>query len=158
MKHRRALLAATALAGAALVGTASADTGETRRDDSTTLRLLDVSDVFTYVDGGAPGEGPGDVLLFNNQLKQLGGAPAGRFLSVCTQVADANFKCAGTLKLDAGTIELAATPDFAAAGSIKAAVVGGTGRYRNVGGEATITPTQTAGTSRLVVRLLEFDD
>jgi hypothetical protein len=146
------------LAGGVLAGTAAGDNRDATLDDSKTLRLLDVSDIFTYVDGGEPGEGPGDVLLFDNQLRQLGGEPAGRFVSVCTHVAGAKFKCAGTLKLDNGTIELAATPNFAAQGPIRAAVTGGTGSYRNVGGDATITSTQTAGTSRLTVRLIAFDD
>jgi hypothetical protein len=77
---------------------------------------------------------------------------------MCTQVAGANFKCAGTLKLDAGTIELTATPNFATDELITGSVVGGSGTYRNVGGQATITPTQTEGTSRLVVQLIAFDD
>jgi hypothetical protein len=159
MRRILALLAGTALAGGVLAGTAAGDNKDAvPRGDSKTLRLLDVSDIFTYVDGGEPGEGPGDVLLFSNQLKHLGGAPAGRFVSTCTHVAGSTFKCAGTLQLANGTIELAATPDFAAEDSITAAVTGGTGSYRDVGGHATIVPTQTAGTSRLTVRLIELQD
>jgi hypothetical protein len=128
-----------------------------RRD--TVLRLLDVSGESEYLDLGEPAQGdfdpsPGDTFFFNNTLRNAGDTrTVGRFPSKCVALFGTEFKCSGTLFLERGTIELAATPDFASADPIRAAVIGGTGAYRNVGGQATITPTDVEGTSRLVVEL-----
>ena len=155
VRHTLVALAAVSLLAAGLGGWTSATAGN--NDHEEVLRFLDVEDVFTYVDNGPPGEGPGDVLLFSNQLKRPNGAPAGRFLSTCMNIAAADYKCAGSLRLTQGTIEVAANPDFSSPDPIKAAVVGGTGRYADVGGEMTITPTSRDGVSRLLVKLVHID-
>lgn len=71
--------------------------------------------------------------------------PTGRFLSTCTALFQTEVKCAGSLLLRDGTIELAGTPDFAADTPIVAPVTGGTGRYAGADGTATITATDMEG-------------
>jgi hypothetical protein len=125
-----------------------------------TLRLLDVQGGFEYLDLGEPAQSdfdpsPGDVMFFRNTLRDRGDSrDVGRFISRCTSVGDAEFHCQGTLLLGAGKIELATTADFASSDPIVAAVVGGTARFKNVTGQATITSTETEGRSRLVVELI----
>jgi hypothetical protein len=124
------------------------------------LRFLDVRGSVEYLDLGEPAQGdfdptPGDTFFFNNTLRNAADTEdVGRFVSKCVALFGSDFKCSGTLLLQQGTIELAATPDFAAAPPIKSAVIGGTRRFRNVAGQATITPTEIEGTSRLVVELI----
>ena len=48
---------------------------------------------------------------------------------------------------------IAGTPDFSSAAPITAAVIGGTGSYAAVAGGVTITPTDQANVSTLVVSL-----
>jgi hypothetical protein len=122
-------------------------------------RFVDVRVQVRYLDLGRRAQGdfdpsPGDTFFFRNRLRNSADTETiGWFVSKCTALIGTRFKCSGTLLLPRGTVELAGTPDFAAGGPIVSAVVGGTGRFRNVGGQAKITATETPGTSRLVVRL-----
>jgi hypothetical protein len=52
-----------------------------------------------------------------------------------------------------GTIDIVGTSDFSSGAPITAAVVGGTGSYNAVVGRVTITPTDQANVSTLVVSL-----
>ena len=120
----------------------------------TVLRFKDVQGEHSSLDLGAPGDTPGDVLFFDNPLRNWSETKAvGRFTSRCTQVTDAAYHCQGTLLLEHGTIELATTTDFSGEDGIVAAVVGGTRGRSGANGEVRITPTSTPGTSSLIVRL-----
>lgn len=123
------------------------------------LRFLDVREQVEFLDvaPAATSEfdpSPGDTFFFSSVLRNAAGASdVGRFESKCTALIGTVFKCAGTLLLTRGTIELAATVDFAVGDPIVAAVTGGTGRFFSVGGEAVITATDVDGTSTLVAQL-----
>ena len=127
------------------------------------LQFLDVRNQVEFLDLGRQARSefdpsPGDTFFFSNTLRNLGDTKTlGRFVSKCTALIGTEFKCAGTLLLRRGTVELATTADFASDAPIVAAVVGGTGRYDDVGGEATITPTGVEGRSRLTLELEELD-
>jgi hypothetical protein len=109
-----------------------------------TIRLLDVADKFAFVDAAPTATGPndlspGDVLLFDNELRNQAGAQAiGRFVSSCTMTPSLpKALCRGALTLDRGTIHVAALVDFSSDGAV-AAVTGGTGRYSNARGQMTV--------------------
>lgn len=157
MRHRLLVLLVVFAAGAVAGGTALATGNAPKIPHDMTLRFLDVREEVQFLDVDPQGNGfsVGDTFFFNNSLKDPeGNRTLGRFVSKCVALIGTEFKCSGTLMLDRGTIEMVATPDFASEGPIVPAVIGGTGRYRNVGGQATITPTEKEGESNLVVELL----
>lgn len=123
------------------------------------LRFLDVQEQVEFLDvePEATSEfdpSPGDTFFFSSLLRNAAGTrDVGRFESKCTALIGTVFKCAGTLLLSRGSIELAATVDFAVGDPIVSAVTGGTGRFIAVGGETVITATDVEGTSTLVVQL-----
>ena len=124
-----------------------------------TLRFLDVRQEVHYVDLDPAATGdfdpsPGDTFVFSNLLRNAGDTrDVGRFVAKCSALIGTEFKCAGTLLLRRGTIELASAVDFASSHPIVASVVGGTGRYEGSGGTAVFTSTDIVGTSTLVVSL-----
>jgi hypothetical protein len=152
-------IAATSIVALVISGIAIASSGDGIRRD-VVLRFLDVSGDVEYLDLGEPAQGefdpsPGDTFFFNNTLRNAANTrTVGRFPSKCVALFGTEFKCSGTLLLGEGTIELSATVDFAAEDPIRSAVTGGTRGFRNVGGDATITPTEVEGTSELVVKLV----
>ncbi len=127
---------AIAIVLVALVGApqlSAADKGSDRQ----TLRFLEVPDKADFVDVGTPGDSPGDMFLFDNELQNpRTGTSLGRFVGHCTQLF-VNARCEATMQLAPGTIELAATLDFASGQPLEAAVLGGTGRYRDAAGQTT---------------------
>lgn len=145
---------AVALAGIAVAGSRAGIERDVK------LRFLDVRGQVEFLDLDPQAESefdpsPGDTFFFANTLRDAADTrDVGRFLSKCVALFGTEFKCSGTLLLPEGTIELAATPDFASGDPIKGAVIGGTRRYLNVGGQFTITATGTEGVSELVVKLI----
>ena len=140
------------LAAILLIGGVAQATGTSGgRGRSQTLRLLDVSDKFEFVDVGAPGSpnspGPGDSFIFNNIVRNRAGTKTlGTWISICTMTAAAGVaRCSGTVGLEAGDIEVATTVDFADADVIVAAVTGGTQGYKRVGGQMTLGEETSAG-------------
>lgn len=150
-------LVIAATAGCAAAASAAVPTGAPHEE----LAFAEVRSQTEFADEGEIGgpPGPGDAYFFESQLysHDRGDAglrrPIGRFLSMCTVTFGGNATCSGALLLGDGTIEVAGAPDLGAEGPIRAAVVGGTGRYAGVGGEITITPTEVEGTSDLLVHL-----
>ncbi|HXF35694.1 MAG TPA: hypothetical protein VNO17_00765 [Actinomycetota bacterium] len=153
---RRSIPGAVLVVAVAVVAVGSTLAGA---QDAEVLRFLDVRGEVHYLDEDPLSTSefdpsPGDAFTFDNTLRNLADTrDVGRFVSRCWALFGTEFKCAGTLLLRRGTIELAASVDFAAPPFV-ASVVGGTGRYLGAAGQATITPTETEGTSRLVVRLV----
>jgi hypothetical protein len=154
---RRTRSAAVGIAVAALVplGVAPAAASTPAPPASETIELLDVSRPVAGPEGDPA---PGDVYEFDNLLRHPDRLDAvtrqvlGRFPSSCTVVEGTQAECAGTLVLRDGTIEVTGTPDLAVT-PIDMTITGGTGRYSGVAGSAQLTPTETAGVSRLVVTL-----
>ena len=142
-----ALLAAILVIGGVAQATGSSGSG----GRSQTLKLLDVSDKFEFVDVGAPGSpgnpGPGDSFIFNNIVRNRRDTKTlGSWISICTMTAAPGVaRCSGTVGLDDGDIEVATTVDFADADVIVAAVTGGTRDYRGAGGQMTLGEETSAG-------------
>ncbi len=143
-----------------LGGVAQATDGMGGGERSKTLRLLDVSDRFEFVDVGAAGSpgnpGPGDSFIFNNLVRNRADTKSlGTWISVCTMTATPGVaRCSGTVGLDDGDIEVATTVDFADAEVIVAAVTGGTRDYVGVGGHMILGDETSAG--RLMTIKLEL--
>ena len=152
-----ALMLATILV---LGGVAQATDGMGGGERSKTLRLLDVSDRFEFVDvgvAGSPGNpGPGDSFIFNNLVRNRADTKSlGTWISVCTMTATPGVaRCSGTVGLDDGDIEVATTVDFADAEVIVATVTGGTRDYVGAGGHMILGDETSAG--RLMTIKLEL--
>jgi hypothetical protein len=134
-----------------LGGVAQATDGAGGGARSRTLKLLDVSDRFEFVDvgsAGSPGNpGPGDSFIFNNLVRNRSDTKTrGTWISICTLTAAPGVaRCSGTVGLDAGDIEVATTVDFADAELIVASVTGGTGDFRGAGGQMILGDETAAG-------------
>ena len=152
MRSIRTITVGIVAAALAPVGPAAAAPSAPAQES---LEFLDVSRPVAGPEG-APD--PGDVYEFANLLRHPDRLDAvtrqalGRFPSACTVVEGTRAECAGTLVLRDGTIEVTGTPDLSLT-PIDMTVTGGTGRYEGVTGSARLTPTATAGASRLLVTL-----
>jgi hypothetical protein len=145
---RRACGAVLAIAAVAAGGTAYADSpgkSHTWNPPSETIRLLEATETLQpeFADTGAPGLSPGDLVVIRDGVLRPGGAPAGTFNQVCTLVKvvggplTSEYECTGSLALEDGTITLAG-PFNPAKAEQKAAVTGGTDRYRTARGEIAV--------------------
>ena len=157
----RATRTATALTVAMITfGATGAAASPDRHPATEVMHFHDISRLVATHDVGERSSTPkpGDVLVFDNLLRapdRLDAATRqvlGRFPSRCVLGEGTRATCAGTLELRSGTISVEGTPDLAAT-QIDITVTGGTGRYDGVSGSAQLTPTDTAGTSLLTVRL-----
>jgi hypothetical protein len=134
-----------------LGGVAQATDGSGGRARSKTLKLLDVSDRFAFVDVGSAGSpenpGPGDSFVFNNLVRNRSDTKTlGTWISICTMTAAPGVaRCSGTVGLDKGDIEVATTVDFADAEVIVASVTGGTRAYEGAGGRMILGDETSAG-------------
>lgn len=156
MKRWTVLTALLLVMGVMAGGVAYATGGSDGIRKPQKLWFLDVGDEFAYVDAGAAGESAGDVVIFENDLRNRKDTRTlGRFVGSCTAlVTPALASCRGTLRLERGTIELASVVNFADAGPIHAAVTGGTKKYRNVHGQVTLSPEVSPGVRKMSVELL----
>ncbi len=145
---RRASGAALAIAALAVGGTAYADApakAHLSHHDGKTIRLLEASKTVqpTFVDTGAPGVSPGDIVVVRDGVLRPDGSPAGTFNQVCTLVKPAGnpfaseYECIGSLALSGGTITMQG-PFVPAKAEQTAAVTGGTGEYRTARGEVVV--------------------
>ena len=147
LRYGGLMLAAILLIGGVAQATGSSGKGAR----SQTLKFLDVSDKFEFVDVGAPGSpgnpGPGDSFIFNNLVRNRSDTKTlGTWISICTMTAAPGVaRCSGTVGLDDGDIEVATTVDFADEDVIVAAVTGGTKEYRGAGGQLILGEEMSAG-------------
>jgi len=107
-----------------------------------------------YVDVGTPGPGVGDMLVFQDRILDHGrhvGVQGGT-CTVTELLAEGHFQthCVGTVSLPAGQIAFQGLVTDAPEKHM--AVVGGTGRYRDAGGDLTVLE-HGDDTGTLTVRL-----
>lgn len=155
---RTTLLAAGALAGllALAGGSAAVATPPATASQGATLRY-DLSfrpQSENYVDLGTPGPGVGDLLVFQDRVLSRGrqvGVQGGS--CTITALLPDGFQtfCAGTVLLADGQISfqglVSDKPEK------RMAVVGGTGRYRDAGGELTVLELGVDERGTLTIRL-----
>ena len=143
---RRTAGVVLALAAVAVGGTAYADDSPANPNaHGKTIRLLEASKTIQpdFVDTGAPGLSPGDIVVIRDGVLRADGTPAGTFNQVCTLVHVAGnpfaseYECIGSLALEDGTITMQG-PFVPAKAEQTAAVTGGTGEYRTARGEVVV--------------------
>lgn len=143
---RRASGVVLAIAAVALGGTAYADDSPAKSNaNGKTIRLLEASKTIkpSFVDTGAPGLSPGDLVVVRDGVLRPDGSAAGTFNQVCTLVNVAGnpftseYECSASLALEDGTITMQG-PFVPAKAEQTAAVTGGTGSYRTARGEAVV--------------------
>jgi hypothetical protein len=124
-------------------------------DDGDVIRLTARTVTEEEVDLGEQGFGPGDRFTFFEHLFREGervGDSGGECVIVHLEGQAATGNCVATLRLPGGQITLQALVDFAEEEEpFTVAVTGGTGRYRDADGEATIEPGATE--NRFTIRL-----
>ena len=144
--HRRAVGVVLATAAIAVGGTAYADDSPAKSNaNGKTIRLLEAGKTIqpAFVDTGAPGLSPGDIVVVRDGVLREDGTPAGTFNQVCTLVKPAGnpftseYECVGSPALEDGTIAMQG-PFVPATAEQTAAVTGGTGEYRTARGEVVI--------------------
>ena len=128
-----------------------------------TVEMLHVADGYKLLDVGRPWKGeldpsPGDTVFLRYRLRNLANTKTlGKVMSKCVATFGTNFKCAGTVFLEGGTVELVSTIDWASDYPFTKSVAGGTGLYRNVGGEAWILAPDEDGNEQIVLHLSALD-
>jgi hypothetical protein len=159
MMRKSSLLAALTATAAGLLFGASAGSGA---DQAGVISLLSVAEGGNLIDvdrsgGGAPTLG--DEYIFTDGLYQWAGTKRGRRIGtthgIATITSPTTAFFTGTTFLPDGVIQGAGYFRFTARVE-KIVVVGGTGRYRGVGGEVTITKLggENSDKSSFVVRLV----
>jgi hypothetical protein len=108
-----------------------------KRDDTKVLTVLEVVDLEEFVDVGEPGEGPGDVFLFENDLMNPAGTRiVGRDSGHCV-IGIETFTCDATALIFGKGEIVVSSPTFND-NDIKFAITGGTGKFREAGGQLTV--------------------
>ena len=140
---------ASAIVATIGVGITSASTGSGLGE---TLVVIQSQPRQQYIDLGAPGPSPGDLLVFASTLANQAGTPIGDLHIGCTQNFDQVAVCVGIFNLSGrGKISVDASPVFP--NPTVGMVTGGTGEFQNVRGEAHIDP-QPDGTTKITFHLL----
>jgi hypothetical protein len=103
-----------------------------------------------FVDNGAPGSSPGDVLLFTEKLLNSKGRSIGSDAATCTSLFDARSLCTGAYTLKGGQV-LVQLVQPGPTGIYNQAITGGTGRFARANG--TVTVDQSPGGDRFTFRI-----
>lgn len=157
MSRKRAGLVVRVVAGVAAVTLAASPLASGAKGDAKHLTLFSVpSDVeFFYIkDMDGSGNGPygdptvGDLVFFRTDFSTaLDGPPLARWRGAsCVitgdqQEGNLDVACAGTIAFEKGSLALAWSSPWGDLVS-SVSIVGGTGVYRNAGGDGTIDLTQ----------------
>ena len=148
--------------GLAIGGVALATGNDGGITQKITLRFLDVEDEFRFIDVAEPNEGeedfgPGDYFVAEDILRNRADTRTLGTLGVkCTNLVTSGLlHCEATAVLRGGTIEFAGLLDFTQEeGPILVAVTGGTGRYKNVVGQAELGEQVRPGANLFTVELI----
>ena len=158
---RPTALAATATAAIAVaVAVALPVSGQAQSAGEQTIELTARTTGVRIVDLAPRGRvSAGDVLVSTNRLTNAAGAPAGTAHMLCgvTRPARtferATFQCAGTQRLNDGTLSFSLVARLGADRVITAAITGGTGAYAGARG-SVVNTERSENVSDQVVRLL----
>jgi hypothetical protein len=135
---RKVFVIVTAIAGIALVA------GVTTRDSAAldkpgTIRVTTLGIQAQFIDRGARGRGPGDLVVSRQLIYNRGisSRAIGHSDLVCTFTSSYARQCSGTYTLPRGKIVVMGAVTFRQ--FYELAVIGGTGLYDNVRGSLTVT-------------------
>lgn len=134
--------------GVAFAASASSGGGRPGSDDDRMVLRLDAKEVAsTFIDLGDPDFSQGDQIAFTNDLLR-GGTKVGEDGGWCiatrlTSAGAATFKCVGSNSLPGGQLTVQGLVTYGPGEEIKDepyffAITGGTGRYKEAGGEVKI--------------------
>jgi hypothetical protein len=126
------LVAGTSAALFGLVGASASTTGDHRQER--TVRLVVIDGYF--VDNDPSGQSGGDLFGSSGELRH-DGHKVGKASSACTLSPPVGGQCAATLILRRGRIQLAGNIRIQGDHN-RLAIVGGTGKFRRVRGDATL--------------------
>ena len=120
-------------------------------DGGSVLRVTEVVKRFRFLDLGAPGDSPGDAILFESRLLDARGERVGRDSVQCTvrirtYACEASFQLFGRGKIVATDVFFGNEPQVA--------ITGGTGDFADAGGQL-IPVDGPDDTSTLVFRLTD---
>jgi len=141
-------VAATTAALLGLVGASASTTEDHRRERN--LRLVVVDSFF--VDNDPSGQSGGDLFGSSGVLRHRG-HKVGKHSSACTLSPPVGAQCQATLILRRGRIQLAGNHRLQADFN-RLAIVGGTNKFRGVGGDVTIQPVNQGSVQRLHLTIL----
>jgi hypothetical protein len=144
--RRAAALVAVAATTAAVLGWAGASASPTGGHRVRNLRLVATNSYF--VDNDPSGQSGGDLVGSSGELRRRGHR-VGKYSSACTLALPVAGQCQATLILRRGRIQIAGNYRLQAVKN-RVAIVGGTNKFRGVGGDVTI---QTLGDQGAVQRL-----
>src|SRR5262249_690167 len=148
-KAAGAATCATAIVATIGVGSTSAAPAKRMGE---TLVVIQSPPRQQYVNLGAPGPSPGDLLELASTLANQAGTLVGDLHIACTQSFDQVAVCVGIFNLSGrGKLSVDASPVFP--NPTVGMVTGGTGEFQNVRGEAPIDP-QPHGAAQITFPLL----
>ncbi len=146
MRKEAALIAVAAVAALFGLVVASASPKTSHREERT-VRLV-VGDGY-FVDNNSSGQSGGDLFGASGELRRRG-HKVGKFSNACTLSPPVGGQCAATLILrHRGGIQLAGNIRIQGDHN-RLAIVGGTGRFRRVRGDATLQAVNDQGTVQRV--------
>ena len=146
---RRTAIGACILGCGVLLQGSAADASQ-GHDRTTRLHFDVVFSPFNYTDLGAPGPGAPDAIVFHDRLLRAG-RQVGDDVGSCTVVEAGLANCTAVIRLRGGTIAFALVNTPPAIKQFP--VTGGSGRYRTVRGDGTLTE-HGDGTGTLDLRLV----
>jgi hypothetical protein len=143
---RRSLLA-LAVGVAALALTAGPAAAKT-----ITIKATSKVDNARFVDTGAPGDSPGDILVFTEKLFDAGGRQIGSDAASCVRLFDATSLCTGTYKLKGGRLMVQLLQP-GPTGVYDQAITGGTGRFAGARGVVRVDQQPTGDRFTFKIRV-----
>ena len=158
---KRALISAVLVAAGALaltgVGTVSA-AGENGAGtgDRVTMNLIGHETAVAQLDLGTPGPSLGDEVVFSGQLLNPDGDQVGHFegtLTAVTPEANSQSLAVVVLGLRGGQITVQGELNFATQTDFVHAITGGTGAYRDAGGEFSFRDTAQRGVIDITLQI-----
>ena len=105
-----------------------------------------------FVDTGAPGDSPGDLLVFTEKLFDAKGRQIGSDAASCVRLFDATSLCTGTYKLKGGQLMVQLLQP-GPTGVYDQAITGGTGRFRGARGTVTVDQQPTGDRFTFKIRV-----
>ena len=131
----RKLVPVLVLAAGLVVAGGTLATASSAQERTLSLVAVDLPKTERYVDAGAKGDSPGDLVMFQETLLE-DDRKAGRSEVVCLFVSRNAGRCHGTLRLGQGTLEASGGTRFG--GRFSLPVIGGTGAYAGAAGVLTV--------------------
>ena len=117
-----------------------------------TIKATSKIDNARFVDTGATGDSPGDLLVFTEKLFDAKGRQIGSDAASCVRLFDATSLCNGVYKLKGGQLMVQLLQP-GPTGVYEQAISGGTGRFRGARGTVTVNQQPTGDRFTFKIRV-----